>query len=168
MESDKTFSDKGYLENSDIMLRDNEKMIADEKKLVQLFKDHYINIVEWSSGVKPEKVEFDIGSGNKNGFLSSILDKHKNHPSIVEIRKNRNLQSSSISIPSSSWDSKVMAKDIKTILKSPNSKEAPGIDKIPTKLAYLASEILAEPLSIVINISISTFTVPDNSFSSTY
>ena len=114
---------KGCLENIDIMLRDDEKMIADEKKLVQLFKDHYINIAEWSCGFKPEKVESDIGSDNKNGVLSSILDKYKNHPSIVEIHKNKNLQSSTISIPSSSWGSKVTPKEIKTILKSLNSKK---------------------------------------------
>ena len=45
---------KGCLENSDIMLRDGEKMITDEKKLVQLFKDHYINIAERSCDFKPE------------------------------------------------------------------------------------------------------------------
>ena len=54
------------------MLRDEEKMITDEKKLVQLFNDHYINIVERSCGFKPEKVEFDIGSSNKNEVLCSI------------------------------------------------------------------------------------------------
>ena len=31
----------GCLENSDIMLRDDEKMITNEEKVVQLFKDHY-------------------------------------------------------------------------------------------------------------------------------
>ena len=59
-------TNKGCLEKSDIMLRDDEKMITDEKKLVQLFNDHYINIVERSCGFKPEKVEFDFGSCNKN------------------------------------------------------------------------------------------------------
>ena len=63
---------KGCLENSNIMLRDDEKMIADEEKLVQLFNDHYINIAEQSCGFKHEKVEFDVGSGNTNGILSSI------------------------------------------------------------------------------------------------
>ena len=58
-------------------------MITDEKKLVQLFNDHYINIVQWSFGFKPEKVVFDIGSCNKNEVLSSILDKYRNHPSIA-------------------------------------------------------------------------------------
>ena len=144
------------------MLRDDEKMITDEKKLVQLFNDHYINIVERSCGFKPEKVEFDIGSSNKNEVLSSILDKYRNHRSIVKILKNKNLQSSSISIPSSSWGSKITTEEINTILKSLNSKKAPGIDKIPTKLVKLASDFLAEPLLIVINNSISTSTVPNN------
>ena len=139
------------------MLRDDEKMITDEKKLVQLFNDHYyINIVERSSGFKPEKVDFDIGSSNKNEVLCSILDKYRNHPSIVKILKNKNLQSSSISIPSSSWSSKITTEEISTILKSP------GIDKIPTKLVKLASDFLAEPLSIAINNSISTSTFPNN------
>ena len=39
-------TNNGCLEKSDIMLRDDEKMIIDEKILVQLFSDHYINIVE--------------------------------------------------------------------------------------------------------------------------
>ena len=63
-------------------------MITDEKILVQLFNDHYINIVERSCGFTPEKLELDFGSCNKNGVLSSILDKYRNHPSIVKIHKN--------------------------------------------------------------------------------
>ena len=115
---------------------------------------------------KPEKVEFDIGSINKNETLSSILDKHRNHPSIVKIHKNRNLQSSSISMPSSSWGSKITPKGINTIMKSLNSKKAPGIDKTPTKLLKLASDILAELLSTAINNSISTSTFPNNKITS--
>ena len=72
------------------------------------------------------------------------------------------MQSSSISIPSSSWDSMVTPKEIKTILKSLNSKKAPGIDKISTKLVKLASDNLAEPLPIAINNNISTSTFPNN------
>ena len=81
------FDKQGCFENSDIMLRDHEKMINDEKKLVQLFNDHYINIVERSCVFKTEKVKLDIGSSNKNEVLSSILDKCRNHPSIIEIHK---------------------------------------------------------------------------------
>ena len=144
------------------MLRDDKKMITDEKKLVQLFNDRYINIVERSCGFKSEKVEFDLGSCNKNGVLSSILDKYRNHPSTIKMHKNRNLQSSSISVPSSSTGSKRTSKEINTILKFLNSKNAPGIDQMPTKLVKLASDILAEPLSIAINHSIGISTFPIN------
>ena len=155
-------TNKGCLEKSDIMLRDDENMITDEKKLLQVFNVYYINIVERSCGFKPEKVEFDFGSCNKNWVLSSILDKYRNHPTIVKIHQNRNLLSNSIPIPCSSWGSKITPKEINTILKTLNSKKAPGIDKIPTKLVKLVSDILAEPLSIAINNSIRTSTFPNN------
>ena len=77
-----------------------------------------------------KKQNLMLDQTKKNGVLSSILDKCKNHTSIEEIH----LQSNSISISSSSWDSKVTLNEIKTILKFLNSKNVPGIDKIPTKL----------------------------------
>ena len=46
-------TNKGFFENSDVMLKDDEKMITTEKKLLQLFNGHYINIVERSCGFKP-------------------------------------------------------------------------------------------------------------------
>ena len=92
------------------MLRDDVKMITDEKKILQLFKDHYTDIVERSCGFKLEKEQLDIGSSNKNGVLIFSLDKYKNKPSIVEIHKNRILQSSSISMLCSSWVSKITPK----------------------------------------------------------
>ena len=101
---------------------------------MELFNDHYINIVERSCDFKPEKVEFDFGSCDKDGVLSYILDKYRNHPSIVKIRKNRNLQFSSIPITSSSWGSKITPKEINIILKSLNSKKAPGIEKYQLNL----------------------------------
>ena len=59
-------TNKGCLGNSGVVLRDDKKIITDEKNLAQLFNDHYINIVERSCSIKTEKVEFDIGSRNKN------------------------------------------------------------------------------------------------------
>ena len=64
-------TNKDCLEKSDIVLRDDEKMITDEKKSVQLFNDHCINIEERSCGFKPEQAEINFGSCNKNGVLSS-------------------------------------------------------------------------------------------------
>ena len=55
-----------------------------------------------------------------------------------------------------------MPREIKTILKSLNSNKAAGIDKIPTKLVKLVSDIFAKSLSIAINNSISTSTFPND------
>ena len=68
MESYKNFSDKKnaalehMLGNNDIRLRNGEKIITDEKKLMKFFNDHCINIVEQTCGIKP-------GSSYKNGIL---------------------------------------------------------------------------------------------------
>ena len=95
--------------------------------------------------------------------MNSILDKYRNHLSIVEIHTYRNLQSSSNSIPFSTWGSEITPKEIKTILKPPNSKKEPGVDKIPTKLSVkLVSDGLAEPLPITINDIISATTFPND------
>ena len=49
-------TNKGCLDNSDIMLRGDNEMITDDKRLAKLFNGHYINIVERSIGLKPEKI----------------------------------------------------------------------------------------------------------------
>ena len=48
-------TNKCCFENSDIMLGDDQKKITYVKKLVQLFSDHYIKIVEQSCGIKPRQ-----------------------------------------------------------------------------------------------------------------
>ena len=73
------------------------------RKINTTFNEHYINNVERSCGFKHDKVESDVGSSNKNGVFSYILHKHRNNLSIVKIHENKNLQASSISIPSFGW-----------------------------------------------------------------
>ena len=120
------FSDKSS--SNDVLNKESENLSNDT---IDIFKPLIISAIETIRGKSKRP---DFGSCNKNWVLSSILDKYRNHPSIVKIHKNRNLQSNSISIPCSSWGSKITPKEINTILKTLNSKKAPGIDKIPTKL----------------------------------
>ena len=49
-------TNKGCLDNCDIMLRGGNKMITGDKRLAKPFNEHYINIVERSSGLKPEEI----------------------------------------------------------------------------------------------------------------
>ena len=45
-------TNKGCLDNCDIMLRGDNKTIKDDQRLAKLFNERYINIIEWSSGLK--------------------------------------------------------------------------------------------------------------------
>ena len=64
---------------SDITIIHNEEIIRDEQKLVEIFNNEYINIVEKSSGIKPEPL---------GKIISEIENKYKNDASIIKI-KNR-------------------------------------------------------------------------------
>ena len=79
-------TNKGCLENSDIMLINDDEMVADDKTLAKTFNEHYINTVERSSGLKPEKMEFENSLNTSRNILHSIIDRYKNHPSILKIK----------------------------------------------------------------------------------
>ena len=53
------------------------KMITNDKTLAQLSDEHYINIVERSSGFKPSKISFSPESRINNHFLNSVANEYK-------------------------------------------------------------------------------------------
>ena len=61
-------------------------MVTDDKTFAKTFNEHYTNIVERSSGLKPEKMEFDNSLKTSRNILHSIIDRYKNHPSILKIK----------------------------------------------------------------------------------
>ena len=79
---------KGCLENNDIILLDSEEMIINDRILTKRFNEHYINIVECSSGFKPSIMSFSAESRINNHSLNSIANQYKDHPVIVNKRKN--------------------------------------------------------------------------------
>ena len=64
----------------------NNSVITDDKELTSLFNDHYINVVEKTTGVKPFCIS-DGNSKNKNEFICDIISRYKNHPSIVKVKE---------------------------------------------------------------------------------
>ena len=66
-------TNKGCLENNDIILLDGEEMITNDRILAKRFNEHYINIVEHSSGFKPSKMSFSAES-RINHFQKSIAN----------------------------------------------------------------------------------------------
>ena len=61
-------------------------MVADDKTLVKTFNEHCINIVERSSGLKPEKMKTDNSLNTSRNIQYSIKDHYKNRPSILKIK----------------------------------------------------------------------------------
>ena len=148
LEDNESFSYRqGCLDNSDIILRGDNEMITDDKRLVKLFNEHYINIVERSNSLKSEKIvchnDFD-----KRIALHKIIKKYENHSSIKKIKNNMSVKShlsSNNTLPSAR---QVSSNEVNLILKFLNTKKISGTDKIPAKVAKLASNFLSPPLAI--------------------
>ena len=66
------------------MLAVNDSIITNEKKIASILNDHYINIVEKSSGIKPNQIVISEIENVEKTILN-IIDKYKNHPSIIKI-----------------------------------------------------------------------------------
>ena len=153
-------TNKGCLENNDIILRDGEEVIANDKILAKHFNEHYVNTVESSSGFKPSKMSFSAESRINNHFLKSIANQYKDHPSIVNIRKNA-LNNTHLGISSFSTE-EVTPDKVNSIIKSLDANKAPGTYKIPMKLIILASDFLSKPISKALNNCITSCTFPEN------
>ena len=69
------------------MLIDNGKVIVEVSDLVETFNDHYINIVEKSSGQKPCNFVSDANSREDDVVIDAVVQHYSNHPSILKIRE---------------------------------------------------------------------------------
>ena len=49
-------TNKGFLTNENITIKHKDKIVTDNSKLAHLFNNHYINIVENTSGMPPKNI----------------------------------------------------------------------------------------------------------------
>ena len=73
------------------MLKLNRKKIKimcwnDEEILVEMISNHYVNIVENSTGVAPIEFGTPLDPNLDQDTVQKVL-KHENHPSIIESKK---------------------------------------------------------------------------------
>ena len=117
--------------------------IRDEKILVEMFNNHYINIVEKSSGSAPKSIGDSSNPNNDKSTVLNIISAYKNHPSIIKIKE--------CSINSIPFDfPKPAVEDISLIIKSLNPKKATGPDGIPIKVLRYASNAIDPHLCNII------------------
>ena len=128
------------------MLVNDDDMITYDKTLAKTFHEHYINTVERSSGLKPEKMKFENSLNTSRNILYSIIDRYKNHLSICKIKSE--VSSKSFSDSDFSCNILVTSDEVEKMLKSLNSKKAAGTDRLLIKLVKLSSEVLSKPVAM--------------------
>ena len=152
-------TNKGFPKNNDITLKNKNEIITYEKKLADLFNSHYINIVEISSGIKPETISSTCNINGTDG-IQHVVNLYKDHPSIKLIKKkiipDGNKKQEIFSFKTATVD------NVKKLLNETDTKKAVGIDTIPPKLIKMASDFLAPILTTAINSSIENSVFPEN------
>ena len=88
---------KGGLSGNDILLVKDDKIITKDHELAETFNDHYINIVEKSSGEKPQSLADTIEQTTDREIVKLILEKYASHPSVFAIIQNPENQFSTCS-----------------------------------------------------------------------
>ena len=152
-------SNKGHLENVDIMLNHNNKIICNDHELVKIFNEHYINIIEKSCGKKPTNITEEYSFDNDKKAIEIICNSYKNHPRILKIRSEITVKENSIN---NTIFSPVNRDEVKQCLQKLNPRKAIGQDKIPPALIKMAAEPPSTPLSIAINNSFKYNFFPGN------
>ena len=140
-------SNKGHLENVDIMLNHNNRIICNNHELVKIFNEHYINIIEKSGGEKPTNITEEYSFDNDKKAIEIICNSYKNHPSTLKIRSEITVKENI----NNTIFSPVNRDEVKQCLQKLNPRKAIGQDKISPALIKMAAEPLSTPLSIAIN-----------------
>ena len=109
-------------------------MITDDKHLAKLFNEHYINIVEHSSGSKPGKIVCHNEDFDKRIVLNNIIKKYENHSSIIKIKNYMSVKSHLSSSNTLASARQVTSNEVNLILKSFCTNKAPGTVKYKQKL----------------------------------
>ena len=149
-------SNKGGLASSDISLVKNDTVITDDQELTEIFNEHYVNIVEKSNGKKPNSIAKDVGISDDRQIVRLILEKYKNHPSVLAI-----IQTPEQVLDTFTFQEKEH-KEVAQLLKSLDGRKSTGEDKIPPKLVSLAANELINILTTAVNCSIRNSRFPND------
>ena len=139
-------TNKGALSSNDIILFENNTYITNDNEIAKIFNDYYINIVEYTTGAKPDSFS-DYGKVISEKHILKILNRYKNHSSICNIKSNFSYTKRFKFIP-------VTETEVLNILKKLKPKKSVGIDTIPPLIVRESANTLANPLSTSFNQSL--------------
>ena len=125
-------TNNGCISNYFIGIENEDNLICNGQELVGLFKEHYLNIVEKSSGKKP------LSLGNSSDASQdemTVISVYSNHPSTRKI-KNLCVPENTFDLPYASTS------DINKIIKSLNVNKAKGPDGISAKFVKMSANVI--------------------------
>ena len=149
-------SEKGALTNNDITLVDDDEIVTDRKRIVEIFNKYYVNIVKIATGKSPISIKDNEENRNctNEEIVLKIINFYKNHPSILAIKRNfKRVDSFSFK--------RVSEENVLRQLENLDVKKSIGEDDIPPKILKLSRNVLCKPLTIAINSSIRNNCFPD-------
>ena len=121
--------------NDCINIEKDGDIVRDEKKLVKLFNENYIIIVEISAGNKPSSLGNCEDSEQDDATVDKIISKYSSHPSVQKLKREFSLDKEFELVYAS-------AKDINQIIKSLNIKMAKSPDRISAKFVKILADII--------------------------
>ncbi len=143
------------MHGNDITLVKGDKIITNDKELAEVFNDHYIYIVEKSSGKKPSSIAEIFTCLDDRCIVRLIIQQYQSHPSVLSIAQNTKNSFNTFALH------EVSDEDVFRLLNEINDKKSTGADKIPPQLDRLALRELSTPLTKAINISIRDSKFPE-------
>ena len=130
--------------NENITLKHNGKIMNNPNDVCDIFNGYFTNVA------------LEIGSEeilNEDEELDQIFKMYQNHASIVRIQEH-------VSIDSPFKFTNVSVGEVKSLLRNIDSSKATGYDTIPPKLVKAAANELAQPISSLVNMSLSLSCFP--------
>ena len=79
-------SSKGFIHNNDITIEIDNKIIEDKSEIAKTFNSHYIKILKSTTDKHPTKLGTLASRISEIEFVATIIDKFKNHPSIIRLK----------------------------------------------------------------------------------
>ena len=153
-------TNKGVFTEPQISINVNNEIINDEKNLVELFNEHYINIVHKTSGKKSTCLGNSSNCDLDKVTVGEIIEKYKNHPSILAINNSFQIEKV-FNLPTPSTE------EINKIIKTLDIKKATGPDGIPSKFINMSANVIDSHLRNIISNDISKDRYSENSKTAT-
>ena len=135
---------------------ENKEIIKENKEIAEIFNNYFVNIVKDLN--IPEINHSNISGSSNNSTaepIEIIIQNFSEHPSIIKIKEHIT--------QTELFSFKLLNEiDIESEIKLLNSKKAPGVDGIPTRILKEAVDILKYPLAQLFNVSIENHFFPND------